>query len=87
MCLFEQSEEESVLRISNRRIDPTTGIFYNLEVSPPKDETTASRMIELVEDKEEIVRKRILIWNSQISNIEEAFKAQLLNVLADKKID
>ena len=50
VCLFEQPEEESIRRISNRRIDPSTGVYYNLEVMPPKDEATASRLIELSED-------------------------------------
>ena len=63
VCMFEQPEEESIRRISNRRIDPTTGIYYNLEVFPPKDEATASRLIELLEDKERVVRQRFSIWN------------------------
>jgi adenylate kinase len=87
VCMFEQPEEESIRRISNRRIDPTTGIYYNLEVFPPKDEATASRLIELLEDKERVVRQRFSIWNQQISNIEEAFKSQLLNVQSDKPVD
>jgi hypothetical protein len=56
--MFEQPEEESVRRISNRRIDPTTGIYYNLEINAPKDEATASRLTELTEDKEKVVRQR-----------------------------
>lgn len=63
VCIFEQPEEESIRRISNRRIDPTTGIYYNLEVFPPKDEATASRLIELLEDKERVVRQRFSVWN------------------------
>lgn len=78
--MFEQPEEESIRRISNRRIDPTTGIYYNLEVFPPKDEATASRLIELSEDKERVVRQRFSIWNQQIPNVEEAYKSQLFNV-------
>jgi adenylate kinase len=63
VCMFEQPEEESIRRISNRRVDPTTGVYYNLEVFPPKDEATASRLIELNEDKEKVVRQRFSIWN------------------------
>ncbi len=44
--LFEQSEEESVRRLANRRMDPLTGISYNLDVNPPSDETTLNRLIE-----------------------------------------
>lgn len=63
VCLFEQSEEESVRRITNRRIDPQTGIYYNLEVFPPKEEAVAARLIELLEDREAVVRKRFQSWN------------------------
>lgn len=85
--MFEQPEEESIRRLSNRRIDPTTGILYNLEINPPKDEATASRLIELIEDREKIVRQRHAVWNNQVSNIEEAFKNMLLNVQADKPVE
>ena len=64
VCLFEQPEEESIRRISNRRVDPSTGQFYNLEIDPPKDEATTSRLIEMAEDKENVVRQRFAIWNA-----------------------
>lgn len=67
-----------------RRIDPTTGIYYNLQVNPPRDEATASRLVELPEDKEAIVKKRLDMWQSQVSNLEEAFKSNLLNVSSDR---
>lgn len=87
VCLFEQPEEESVRRLSNRRVDPQTGVFYNLEILPPKEESVAARLIELHEDKEQVVRHRVSIWNQQVSNIEEAFKNMLLNVQSDKPVD
>ena len=37
--LFEGTEEESVRRLGNRKVDPETGVEYNLEVSPPAEET------------------------------------------------
>jgi adenylate kinase len=87
VCLFEQPEEESIRRLNNRRIDPQTGVYYNLEIQPPKDESVASRLIELYEDKDEVVKKRVQVWNNQVSNIEEAFKNMLLNVQSDKPVD
>ena len=62
-------------------------MYYNLEVFPPKDEATASRLVELAEDKERVVRQRFAIWNQQIPSIEEAFKSQLFNVQSDKPVD
>jgi len=85
--MFEQPEEECTRRASNRRVDPATGTYYNFEIAAPKDEATASRLIELVEDSEEVVKKRCEIWNKQVSNLEEAFKNMLLNVQSDKTVE
>ena len=87
VVLFEQTEEESVRRLTNRRIDPTTGTYYNLEIDPPRDEATGSRLIELVEDKKNVVKQRFTVWNNQVSNIEEAFKNMLLTVQSDKAVE
>jgi adenylate kinase family enzyme len=85
--MLEQPEEESIRRLTNRRIDPTTGIYYNLEILPPKDEATSSRLVELTEDKEATVRQRCNLWNENVPNLEEAFKNMLLNVQSDKPVE
>lgn len=43
--LLEQSEEESIRRLSNKQVDPETGAYYNIQVAPPSDETINSRLI------------------------------------------
>ena len=35
ILVLDQPEEESVRRLSNRKIDPLTGKVYNMESSPP----------------------------------------------------
>lgn len=75
---LEQTEDESIRRLGNRRIDPVTGTLYNLEVNPPSDETTSARLIEAPEDTYDQVKKRYANWNSALPLIEEAFKAQLV---------
>jgi adenylate kinase len=87
VCLFEQPEEETLRRLSNRRIDPQSGIFYNLEVNPPKDEQTASRLTEMKEDREASVKSRCAIWMSHVPVIEEAYKNMLINVQSDKPVE
>lgn len=64
-------------RLSNRRIDPVTGIEYNLEVNPPSDEPTSNRMIELSQDAEAIVRKKYDTWRTQKPDIEEAYRTAI----------
>ena len=67
-------EDESVRRLSNRRIDPHTGILYNLEVNPPGDEATSNRLIEAKEDSLEVVKKQFAMWSETCSKLEEAYK-------------
>eukprot|EP00356_Strombidium_inclinatum_P011462 CAMPEP_0170501774 /NCGR_PEP_ID=MMETSP0208-20121228/39394_1 /TAXON_ID=197538 /ORGANISM="Strombidium inclinatum, Strain S3" /LENGTH=59 /DNA_ID=CAMNT_0010780485 /DNA_START=1068 /DNA_END=1244 /DNA_ORIENTATION=+ len=55
-------------------MDPQTGDIFNLEVNPPSDEATANRLIEMTEDKEEVVRKRYHNWKATFSMIEDNFK-------------
>ena len=43
--ILEQSEEESIRRLSNKQVDPETGAYYNIQVMPPSDETINSRLI------------------------------------------
>ena len=62
--ICEQSEDESVRRLSNRRVDPETGIEYNLEVNPPSDEPTSNRMIEMPADLEGPTRKKYENWRN-----------------------
>jgi len=38
VVIFEQPLDESIRRLSNKRIDPLTGTTYNTEVDPPKSE-------------------------------------------------
>lgn len=74
VVIMEQSEDESIRRLGNRRVDPNTGALYNLEINPPSDETTSARLIEAPEDGYEIVKKRYAQWQSVQPIIEENFK-------------
>lgn len=85
--LFEQSEEESVRRLSNRRIDPETGVLYNLEINPPSDESIAARLIECQEDRYNVVKQKFTEWKKNVPKIEEAYKMYLSVVQSDKAMD
>lgn len=50
VCIFEQQFDESVRRLSNRRLDPLTGELFNTEVNPPKSDSQAARLIQNKED-------------------------------------
>ena len=83
VCLFEQPDSESVRRLSHRRIDPDTGVIYNMDIAPPLDDTITNRLTELPEDKESAIRHRLQAYVSQQHHIEEAYKDMLFTVQAD----
>lgn len=87
VCIFEQPQDESVRRLSNRRLDPLTGEYFNIEVKAPKDDGQAKRLVPLKGDAEELVKKRFIEWNSHVSLLEESFKDCLLSVPSDRLIE
>ena len=75
--MFEQSCEESVRKLANRRVDPVTGEFYSIEVSAPRDQEIVERLVSMKGDQEQIVRKRYGVWEEQIVMLEEEYKEGL----------
>ena len=86
VCVFEQAEEMSIIRVSHRRVDPETGDHYNLTFKPPTEESIAKRLLQVSEDNEEVVKQRIQRWNETVPLIEEAFKKVLLNIQTENSI-
>ena len=87
VIIFNCDEETCVRHKTNVQVDPTTGIEYNVHEAPPDNDATMARLVPLVENGEEIVRKQFKAWKSQIITIEENFKNLILNVEADREID
>lgn len=58
VCMFEQSQDESINKLSSRRIDPMTGELFNTDSNPPKFESQNLRLQRLPGDAEDLVRKR-----------------------------
>ncbi len=57
------SDEETVQRITNRRVHPASGRVYNIISNPPqvpgKDNETGEDLVQRDDDQEEIVRTRL----------------------------
>lgn len=87
MFLFEGTEDESARRLGNRRVDPTTGAIYNLEVNPPSDEATSSRLIEMVQDSDEVVRKAYQQNRDKLVMLEETYRQVIQNVQSERTIE
>jgi len=87
VCLFEQPESEIMRRLQHRRVDPETGIEYNVELRAPEDPAVAGRLVALPEDAEATVKARLAAFTQQQHHIEEAYKDMLFTVQADQPID
>ncbi len=61
--------EEIILRMSGRRVHPASGRTYHVKFNPPKaegkDDQTGDPLIQRDDDKEETVRKRLEVYQSQ----------------------
>lgn len=67
---IDLSEESAISRIKHRRIDPKTGIFYNLRDNAPKDESIHKRLIYQTMDDPNCIATRYAHWNNCQENIE-----------------
>jgi adenylate kinase len=84
VCLFEQTEQVSVNRLKNRRVDPQTGVEYNLETKQAQDPLVEARLLAEAEDREEAVKKRFAAWTLSLSLMEETYKQILVNLQSDR---
>ena len=62
-------ESEIVERMSGRRVHPASGRSYHLRFNPPRvdgrDDETGEALIQRDDDREETVRKRLAVYQSQ----------------------
>jgi adenylate kinase len=62
-------DEAIVERMSGRRVHPASGRSYHLQYNPPqvagKDDVTGEELIQRDDDKEETVKKRLGVYQSQ----------------------
>lgn len=70
-------EEEVVKRLSGRRIHPASGRIYHLTHQPPRipdrDDMTNEPLIQRPDDKEETVRKRLAVYQTQTSPLRDYY--------------
>lgn len=57
--LIEISEEESIKRLAERRMDPATGKIYNLVTEPPPQGVDINSLVQREDDKPEAIKERL----------------------------
>lgn len=70
--------EEIVSRLSGRRVHPGSGRVYHLTHNPPQregvDDETGESLVQRDDDKEDTVRKRLEVYQSQTSPLIDFYR-------------
>ena len=70
-------DDAIIERMSGRRVHPASGRTYHVKFNPPKqagrDDLTGEELIQRDDDKEETVRKRLAVYQSQTRPLVEYY--------------
>ena len=72
--ILEISEEETVRRLSARRLDPETGKIYNLVTEKIPDDVDQNKLIQREDDKPDAIKKRLELYKSHTIPLIEEFR-------------
>jgi adenylate kinase len=76
---FKVNTEELVTRLTNRRVTKDGKQIYNLVTNPPKVtgicDVTGDSLIQRDDDKEEVIRKRMDVFESTIGPVVEYYES------------
>ncbi len=90
---FKLDTEKLVERLGNRRVTKDGKNIYNLITNPPKAngvcDVTGEPLVQRDDDREEVVRKRMEVFDETISPVLEYYKNKgiLVEVEADKSLE
>jgi len=77
-------EEEIIKRLSSRRICPKCQSVYNLITKKPKNDEVCDicnlKLIQRDDDKEEVIRKRLEVYNEETKELLNYYKDKILEI-------
>lgn len=79
------SEEESIRRLSARRMDKVTGKIYNLITEPPPQDFDASHLVQRDDDKPEVIKERSKLYRERTEPLIAELKKEIKVVEIDGK--
>lgn len=85
VIVLECKQEICIERLTLKRIDPLTGLYYNLANNIPDDQAVYDRLIEIEGNDEDTIKKRWYLWDEFVGKVEEIFSSWLLNIKTDTK--
>ena len=65
VLVLKISEEETIRRLSARRLDPETGEIYNLITDKPPAGVDERKLVQREDDKPEAIEKRLKLYREQ----------------------
>jgi len=68
------SEDETIRRLSARRVHKTTGEIYNLITKVPPEDVTEDDLVQREDDKPDSIRKRLTLFNEKTKPLFELYK-------------
>lgn len=73
VVILECRQDVCIERLSQKRLDPITGYFYNIADQPPEDDEVNERLVEIEGNDEETIKKRWYVWDEFVGKIEEIY--------------
>jgi adenylate kinase len=67
-------EDELVRRLTGRRVDPETGDNYHVEFDMPDDPAVRERLVQREDDKEDVVRERLRVYEENTEPVVEFYR-------------
>jgi len=65
-----------VQRLSRRRTDSETGAIYHLDFNPPPADLPADRLVHRPDDKPEVIRTRLEVYEDETQHLAQLFDAE-----------
>lgn len=86
---LEISHEETIRRNSARRLDPATGIIYNLITNPPADGINQDLLVQRDDDKPEAITERLVQYDAITLPLKEVMSQDgiLIEVNGERSIE
>jgi adenylate kinase len=79
--VIEIGDEESVKRLSARRLDPDTGVIYNLITNPPPAGVDQGKLVQRDDDVPEAIIKRLATYRSKTKVLIDELKRENIKVI------
>ena len=87
VLILQVDDNVSFERLAGRKIDPETGIMYNIKQCQIDEENVVSRLTSIDNDNHIVVKQRMKNWKNLQPFLENYFQEKLISINGDKDIE